>query len=568
MNGRTSFKDELRKSLIIYALTPCLLLGFICIAGYIVGTYISVSHVSKKEAIKNSNEFKGIIQEYTKYSEDMANRLNVNSFLSDNKYKVDYLAEMYDFLNTAKTRGDFYIFDKDADNIYTTQSNLSMTKLIANQIRGNISKIIKGQSNIYIYDSHDLSLGPVSAFMIFRPVFVQGELDSICGFVVNINSFGYADSMDASTILLTNQYNRVLNLKLRIYADERGKILDCFKNHKGLVRYLDKWYYSYFINTDVSDIMVYSISDCSTNFYLSISLAMFLILTSVIATIMIRISADRFSRKKTDIIYKLKSALLEVEEGNLDTVLEIESNDEFQYIGHSFNMMIESIKDLINKHELLAKENTTANLQMMESQFNPHFLFNTLESIKYMIKFDPDTAQKILVDLSRLLRYSLANSADTVELKQELEFVRRYMDIMKVRFGSRLEFELNYDLQLNSLEVPRMIIQPIIENSIKYGFNENNNKLKVSLNVNVDISNTYIIVRDDGKGIDENLLDELKANLLTRQNRTQHIGLYNVNQRIVLLYGKEYGVNIESNAKNGTSVYLKLPKLRKANSDV
>ena len=243
--------------------------------------------------------------------------------------------------------------------------------------------------------------------------------------------------------------------------------------------------------------------------------------------------------------------------------MNIESDDEFKSIGHSFNMMLGSIRHLIERHDKMALENNMAIVQMMESQFNPHFLFNTLESIRYLVKFNPKVADKTVVNLSKLLRYSIQNTVDTVRFKEEFDFAKRYIEIMKVRFGERLEFNDNISEDVKEVSVPKMVIQPIVENAVKYGFGEDVEVLKVGISAYIKSGKVYVTVRDDGVGIEKELLKELVVNLKEKYNLSDHIGLYNVHKRIELLYGSEYGLEIKSETGKGTEVVLVLPEIFK-----
>ena len=118
-----------------------------------------------------------------------------------------------------------------------------------------------------------------------------------------------------------------------------------------------------------------------------------------------------------------------------------------------------------------------------------------------------------MVNLSKLLRYSIQNTVDTVRFKEEFDFVKRYIEIMKVRFGERLEFNDNISDEVKGVSVPKMIIQPIVENAVKYGFGEDVEVLRVEISAYIENEKLYIIVKDDGVGIEEDLLKDLVFNL-------------------------------------------------------
>ena len=132
-----------------------------------------------------------------------------------------------------------------------------------------------------------------------------------------------------------------------------------------------------------------------------------------------------------------------------------------------------------------------------------------------------------------------------------------------MRFGERLEFNDNISEDVKEVSVPKMVIQPIVENAVKYGFGEDVEVLKVGISAYIKSGKVYVTVRDDGVGIEKELLKELVVNLKEKYNLSDHIGLYNVHKRIELLYGSEYGLEIKSETGKGTEVVLVLPEIFK-----
>ena len=332
-----------------------------------------------------------------------------------------------------------------------------------------------------------------------------------------------------------------------------------FRDGGNLVHLDNRWYYTGSVSVLDGEASVQVIYDC-TSFvqlcFMSLVLVGFLALA---VTLAIYRSAGKVADKKTEIIYDLIGALDRVEKGDLDVSLKITSGDEFERIGHSFNTMIGSIRHLLDRHQELAKENMLATVQILESQFNPHFLFNTLESIRYMIKFGPGEAEKMLVSLSRMLRYSIQNGKDVVTVKEEMDFINRYLQVMLYRYGDRLKYSIDLEEGSKGASIPRMTLQPIVENSIKYGFGEDRDCLEIRIRTKIQNGILSVIIADNGVGIQPGLLKELKANLGQGQNQTDHIGIYNVHKRIRLVYGSRFGVGIDSTTEKGTVVTLRVP---------
>ena len=397
------------------------------------------------------------------------------------------------------------------------------------------------------------------AWLMFQTVVKDGRLQGYSGFVLKADAFKERLGNMEQPVLLINKFNRLFTDGVSRFQNDRGKLVEEFRDGGSMVHLENRWYYTDSVSVLDEEASVQVIYDCTSFVQLclmSLVLAGFLALA---VTLAIYRSAGKVADKKTEIIYDLIGALDQVEKGDLDVSLEITSGDEFERIGHSFNTMIGSIRHLLARHQELAKENMLATVQILESQFNPHFLFNTLESIRYMIKFGPGEAEKMLVSLSRMLRYSIQNGKDVVTVKEEMDFISRYLQVMLYRYGDRLRYSIDLEEGSRNASIPRMALQPIVENSIKYGFGEDRDCLEIRISTRIQNEVLSVIISDDGVGISTELLERLKANLDQGQNQTDHIGIYNVHKRIRLVYGSGYGVGIDSEMEKGTVVTLRVP---------
>ena len=471
---------------------------------------------------------------------------------------------MYNFLNQKNIKAQFYIFNNDFDILYSTERSEDKKNFIKYQVTGSEMKFIgEGSNIIYIYGGNGVENTPISSYLIVKPIIRDNEFAGLCIYELELKNLDVVFNNANSTVLLVNKFHRVVYSNSRRFVDDRNKIIKNFRDRSGIIFNDGDLIYISSNKVDYTDTWIYVITDCSTYMNISIIMLLLIIAVAIIMAAAISSSAGKFSAKKTAIIYQLIDALKQVEDGKLDINLDIESDDEFKSIGHSFNMMLGSIRHLIERHDKMALENNMAIVQMMESQFNPHFLFNTLESIRYLVKFNPKVADKTVVNLSKLLRYSIQNTVDTVKFKEEFDFAKRHIEIMKVRFGERLEFNDNISEDVKEVSVPKMVIQPIVENAVKYGFGEDVEVLKVGISAYIKSGKVYVTVRDDGVGIEKYLLKELVVNLKEKYNLSDHIGLYNVHKRIELLYGSEYGLEIKSETGKGTEVVLVLPEIFK-----
>ena len=562
MNKKISFKEELKRSLIVHALTPCFILCIICVLGFILIVFVNIYKNNNTYSLNSREKLESILNSYIENTNHIVNEVDIEDFQSNKQYKVDVIEGVYNFLNQKNIKAQFYIFDNNLDILYSTERSEDKKNLIKYQVTGSKSNFMGESSNIiYIYGGNGVDNTPISSYLIVKPIIRDGEFLGMCAYELELKNLDAVFNNTNSTVLLVNKFHRVLFSNSRRFVDDRNKIIKNFRDRRGLIFNDGELIYISRNKVDYADTWIYVITDCSIYLNISIIMLLLIIAVTIIMSAAISSSAGKFSAKKTAIIYQLIDALKQVEDGKLDINLNIESDDEFKSIGHSFNMMLGSIRHLIERHDKMALENNMAIVQMMESQFNPHFLFNTLESIRYLVKFNPKVADKTVVNLSKLLRYSIQNTVDTVKFKEEFDFVKRYIEIMKVRFGDRLEFNDNISYEVKEVSVPKMIIQPIVENAVKYGFGEDVEVLRVEISAYIEDEKLYIIVKDDGVGIDKDLLKDLVFNLNEKYNSSDHIGLYNVHKRIELLYGIEYGLEINSEAGKGTEVILVLPEI-------
>nr|WP_314449135.1 histidine kinase [uncultured Lachnoanaerobaculum sp.] len=562
MNKKISFKEELKRSLIVHALTPCFILCIICVLGFILIVFVNIYKNNNTYSLNSREKLESILNSYIENTNHIVDEVDIEDFQSNKQYKVDVIEGVYNFLNQKNIKAQFYIFDNNLDILYSTERSEDKKNLIKYQVTGSKSNFMGESSNIiYIYGGNGVDNTPISSYLIVKPIIRDDEILGMCAYELELKNLDAVFNNTNSTVLLVNKFHRVIYSNSRRFVDDRNKIIKNFRDRRGLIFNDGELIYISRNKVDYADTWIYVITDCSIYLNISIIMLLLIIAVTIIMSAAISSSAGKFSAKKTAIIYQLIDALKQVEDGKLDINLNIESDDEFKSIGHSFNMMLGSIRHLIERHDKMALENNMAIVQMMESQFNPHFLFNTLESIRYLVKFNPKVADKTVVNLSKLLRYSIQNTVDTVRFKEEFDFVKRYIEIMKVRFGERLEFNDNISEDVKEVSVPKMIIQPIVENAVKYRFGENVEVLRIEISAYIEDEKLYIIVKDDGVGIDKDLLKDLVFNLNEKYNSSDHIGLYNVHKRIELLYGIEYGLEINSEAGKGTEVILVLPEI-------
>lgn len=254
-----------------------------------------------------------------------------------------------------------------------------------------------------------------------------------------------------------------------------------------------------------------------------------------------------------------------VQEGNFDVKFPVKYRDEVGMLGSQFNRMIVRLDQLIQDiYEMETKKNK-AELQALQNQINPHFMYNTLESIRMSAEIhdDPTTADMIAV-LGKLLRYSISDLNTETTLAQEMSHVQNYVELLNYRYPNRFNLVLHMDESIQQYRLIRLILQPIVENAIYHGLDDRKGQMNLTLSTYSDNAFLYISVKDDGVGMDPVQLDMLTQKINESSSslkRLEHngIGLRNVNERIKLQYGGQYGLIVSSEKGIGTEVTLRLP---------
>jgi len=181
-----------------------------------------------------------------------------------------------------------------------------------------------------------------------------------------------------------------------------------------------------------------------------------------------------------------------------------------------------------------------------------------------MCKLEPATAERMVFSLSKLLRYSLDGSREQVTLEEDLGHLNNYLSILEMRFGSRFEYKIDIAPECMQCLIPKLVLQPMIENSVKYGFGNQLN-LHVELKAYIHEEKLMMICRDDGVGMSAAMVEKLCALMNQKEAPGRHSGLYNIHRRIQLLYGYPYGVEIRSLEGHGTTLVVTLPAAAEKN---
>lgn len=291
-----------------------------------------------------------------------------------------------------------------------------------------------------------------------------------------------------------------------------------------------------------------------------------LVIIVVFAFVVCALFAFLFSRHVVAPIKRLSSLMNQVEHDNFNSKFDVKGNDEITRLGQSFNNMSQRLKQLINDIYAIRIKKKEAELKALQAQINPHFLYNTLDTIYWMARIEKAFETSKLVEaMSKLFRLSLNSGREITTVKDELAHLRHYMVIQQKRYEDMMDFELRTDDDVSHAQTVKMVLQPLVENAIVHGLEEKDDgNGSIVVAVYHEDDHLFFRISDDGPGVDPGEMEQLLAEPQQQQNRG--FGVKNVNDRIQLYFGDQYGLTFYQDGE-GTTVLVKQPWKAGAHDD-
>lgn len=285
--------------------------------------------------------------------------------------------------------------------------------------------------------------------------------------------------------------------------------------------------------------------------YLLVAAALLLGVTAVSSII---------SREITKPIRQLRDSMSMVEEGQFDKAnVAVTAKNEIGSLSKSFNVMTERIHTLMEQNVYEQKQKRKNEMKALQAQINPHFLYNTLDSIIWMSEAGQNEEVVLMTSaLARLLRQSISNDKEQVTLAEEIEYVRSYLTIQKMRYKDKLEYSIEVSPEINHIMIIKFALQPLVENAIYHGLKYKETKGNLNIRGYERGKKAYITIADDGIGMDEETLEHI-FDETKKEYKSNGVGVPNVQKRLQLYYGSEYGLSYISRKGVGTVVTVTVP---------
>ena len=284
------------------------------------------------------------------------------------------------------------------------------------------------------------------------------------------------------------------------------------------------------------------------------------VLTAIILVIVALLFSRFMARSITLPIQKLRDSMKKVQEGDFSVSdVVVDSKNEIGSLTKSFDVMTHRIHELMEQNVHEQEEKRKSELKALQSQINPHFLYNTLDSIIWMAEGKKNEEVVLMTaSLARLLRQSISNEDEVVPIANEVEYARGYLTIQKMRYKDKMEFQIEVDSSILYIPLIKLVLQPIIENAIYHGLKYKESKGLLIVKGFMKDGNAVLQVIDDGVGMDEETL----AHIYDKHKVNYHsngVGVYNVQKRLKLYYGEDYGITYTSELGKGTTATITIP---------
>ncbi len=550
-----------------------------------------VSSITKDEFSKYSIEtvrqvsksISLVLNEVDNISYAVSNNDNVQRSLSfpsqeNTPDKIVEYAKVNDFLNNIFEKRVEYssilIFGNNAELYYKGKSHINYNYDFINNALKNTNtntQYIGSHERQYINDNK-------MVFSVVKKIHSIRNFKEIGYIIYDINYSFFNELINSLNFIETNDImivdnDEILysknsnNVHRKIDAQVFEKIYSKPYDSTFLTVGAETFFYTYYpINdTNWKVVSVHSLASYNSK---ANSVIRLMLVTAIFSILLTSLVLAIISSAITRPLKKLELKMYQVQNGNFNIHFMSKFNDEIGKLGNSFNFMVSKLNSLIqNVYEAqIAEKNAT--IYALQSQINPHFIYNTLQSISDFAECgEKEEVSAICQSLSSIFRYSIEGEDRYVHLFEEIEHVKNYIYIQSIRLNNRFKFDIDIPAGLLDIKIPRLILQPIIENSISHGIYSKFDDAAIHIHAYSTVKDHCICIRDNGTGIEPAKLDAIieifarDAQDESSENKfnTQFLGLNNINRRLILNYGKEYRLTINSIVNIGTEVIIRIP---------
>ena len=459
-------------------------------------------------------------------------------------YNVSALVEIQLILTDSEGNVRFTTFSEGEMNLHRQEFNCIAVDNACHLMRAVYTTVYHFRANS-------------SEYVMIHPLYRDGEYQGAAAVYLNENDWTKLFSQYQYDAILTKSNGDVITCSNSSFLSQKNANKYLPADAAQYVRVNGNRYLRSSRSLENGTVLAYSFIYSPTNYsYLFVGLLLIVLLGLSWAAMFVRIM-HAMTEQMVKSVDTLVREIRIIRKEDPDHIIEIDTGDEIEEIARQVNKMVRSIQELSQRNIALAEVNNRMEMQNLQAQINPHFIYNTLDNIRYLIPTDPQRAQQLIGRFIGILRYSINNTKHNVTVKDDLKYLQDYLVIQSTRFGANFSYEIDIDDACMEFIIPKLLLQPLLENSIKYGFQK---KPCIHIRVRGWLGEDalHFTVEDNGGGVDETMLEQLRDILRSDEVNIEHNGLQNINRRIWLGYGGDSGLTIDSTEGEGFTVKLKL----------
>ncbi len=553
------YTSYLRNTLIKNTIIPLVIFSIVIMMSILSSSYFLIRRNTQDSNYRALSLLNEELSFYYKKANEISEDDKVISYLDGKDNRASIYEELYRFNNERILKNVFYISDIDGNILITNEAVPTYIKKDFSQT-ALYWELLRRKSDVLLIKYFSENIHPQDfVYTISKKITHNGKDVGFIVFNLTKQDFQNLFQQLRSIIVITDSFDNI------IYSSSAAVTPTVFKSiHKERKLYTlmqdNQPYYMCARNSEEFSFKVYTFSSMSIlGDIVYTEVTIFLISMAVIFMIIIKIS-NMVAQQKTRSLDKLFSALEMFNSGDLGYRIQASKKDEFYPLINQYNSILDKIDELVQKNNNYALQTRIAQIKQYQAQFNPHFMFNILEVIKYEVLEDSQQAVEMLGTLAKLLRYSIQYGNSSVGvLEDDLEYLCDYLALQKARFEEKLTWELDISEKAKTCTVPKLLLQPIVENCIQYGF-QDDRILHILIEAKIIGDDLVISVKDNGSGIDQEMTDKIQRQWDAPEIslNQQHIGLINTYKRIKLHFGQDCGLAITGNKNEGTAVTLRL----------
>lgn len=547
---KRSYRENIRRFFILYALVP---LGVLMVL-FVVVMGIMPRAMMRSNAAESNNTLRirveKMLAEYNTFIREFASSEALLSYMHSEKASEKVFALFYNFNKQATVQCAMHVFNATCE---LRLSSRTLEKRSEQFVRIALQPQIDRMLGDPLFGHYTLNYQKdfPNAYTVAQAIVDAGKTTGYVILQLSEQSLGdYLKLNSTGNTIVTDKHNNI------IYSNQAKSLkFDPGETDEYVLADGTQFYVH---RSKVGELNIYTLSAYPSYRLLYFAVAAVVLFTGVFLFVVLQLLATRMSKQNGKAMDRLLNVVERMQKGERNLVFEMDSEDEFEELAHQYKMLSIRIETLLQNNEELAELKRSSEMRALEGQFHPHYILNALETLRYSLYLNTGVSHEIIDLLANQLKYSLYHSSKVVRLSDDLHYIGEYIKLHQIRFDNRISIQVDVQDVFKKAIVPKLVLQPLIENSVKYGFRYQES-LKIRICAAFEGDDMIISVYDNGHGLKQKEFEALLKTFESNVQPDKHIGLYNINRRLMLLHGEMYHIMIQNNEGESFMVTLRIP---------